>query len=462
MINAVMRTFSANENKVMETTNLATNYTTQLHLKFGRSSTSPNRMMTNGSIMNGNLNRFYPGNEVNGNLNQQTMKMETNGGEDKFEVPLPFGYHLDLDFLRVCDGDSQSSEETLQKLKELKKARRKQRKELEALMGIKQEQKDREKKLLTTNRSTLNIKTPPKTLHLDQPDIINSSELVREALRESMLSFQETLEQYKEQDITGFDLISTSTPNGPKKGNKFNTFPRIQNLGSPDEMPTGKLSRQLSNSSISSISTSSSALPYNTPLTPEAYLASLPSSVMTKLDEMETASIGSISSDMSTTTLRNIREQMARSLVKLKEYEKQVEAIPMLQVKLSVLKEEKRLLMLKLKAREAKLRRDRGEMYESDGYLDSQMLDDDMDTDDEDLDTRVAKMSNSLNRKYLMMSSNQTRRARSESPYAKCATVHPEDFISFQRKRPTSCGFNSDSSDVSPSSGRKYYTQVFY
>ena len=134
----------------------------------------------------------------------------------------------------------------------------------------------------------------------------------------------------------------------------------------------------------------------------------------------------------------------------------------MLQVKLSVLKEEKRLLMLKLKAREAKLRRDRGEMYESDGYLDSQMLEDDMDTDDEDLDSRVAKMSNSLNRKYLMMSSNQGRRARSESPYAKCTTVHPEDFISFQRKRSTSCGFNSDSSDVSPSSGRKYYTQVFH
>merc|ERR1719431_1816004 len=80
-----------------------------------------------------------------------------------------------------------------------------------------------------------------------------------------------------------------------------------------------------------------------------------------------------------------------------------------------------------------------------------------MDTDDEDLDSRVAKMSNSLNRKYSL--SNQTRRARSESPYAKCSTVHPEDFISFQRKRSTSCGFNSDSSDVSPTGGRKYYTQ---
>merc|ERR1719245_1227891 len=196
-----------------------------------------------------------------------------------------------------------------QKLKELKKARRKQRKTLEALMGIKQEQKDREKRLRdppATSRQTINLKTPPKTLQLDQPDIVNSSELVREALRESMLSFQETLDQYKEPNLSDFDLINTSTPNGSKKVNKFNTFPRIQNLGSPDEMPTGKLSRQLSNSSISSISTSSSALPYNTPLTPEAYLASLPSSVMTKLDEMETASIGSISSDMSTTTLRNI------------------------------------------------------------------------------------------------------------------------------------------------------------
>merc|ERR1719206_586198 len=339
-------------------------------------------------------------------------------------------------------------------------ARRKQRKTLEALMGIKQEQKDREKRLRdlpATNRHTINLKTPPKTLQLDQPDIVNSSELVREALRESMLSFQETLDQYKEPNLSDFDLINTSTPNGGKKVNKFNTFPRIQNLGSPDEMPTGKLSRQLSNSSISSISTSSSALPYNTPLTPEAYLASLPSSVIPMADEMETNSIGSISSEMSTNTLRNVREQMARSLVKLKEYEKQVEAIPMLQVKLSVLKEEKRLLMLKLKAREAKLRKDRGEMYESDGAFESQVFDEEMDTDDEDLDSRVAKMSSSLNRKYSM--SNQNRRARSESPYAKCSTVHPEDFISFQRKRSTSCGFNSDSSDVSPTGGRKYYTQ---
>ena len=125
---------------------------------------------------------------------------------------------------------------------------------------------------------------------------------------------------------------------------------------------------QTSNSSLSSISTNSSALPYNTATSPvsaqDLLLAGLPSSVKIPsfpgADPMETESITSISSEMSATTLRNVREQMARSLVKLKEYEKQVEAIPVMQVKLSVLKEEKRLLMLKLKQRELQLRKQNG------------------------------------------------------------------------------------------------------
>merc|ERR1719430_1696726 len=440
--------------------------------------------MTNGSIMQNhsiNMNRMYnslPGHTAtttttngngNGEVNGNNVTSPPNGAPP-FEVPLPFGYHLDLDFLRVCS-DELVSGETLQKLKELKRQRRKERKQLEALMGITQEQKEREKQRLMQEMPPpmspiMKKKSPPTTLQLSQPDIIHSSELVREALRESMLSFQETLDQYKDEagDISDFDLISggiTSTPANVKtKSAKYSTFPR-QNLGFPnDDIPVGKLSRQLSNSSISSISTSSSALPYNTPLTPEAYLASLPSSIQMKPDEKETNSIVSISSEMSTSTLRNVREQMARSLAKLKEYEKQVEAIPVLQVKLSVLKEEKRLLMLKLKAREARLRRDRGEqMYESDGAFESMVFDEDMDTDDEDLDSRVAKMSSSpAGGKYSVGNQNQ-RRARSESPYVKCGMVHPEDFISFQRKRSTSCGFNSDSSDISPSGGRKYYTQ---
>merc|ERR1711962_1709583 len=186
--------------------------------------------MTNGSIMQNhsiNMNRMYnslpttttSNGNGNGEVNGNNVTSPPNGAPP-FEVPLPFGYHLDLDFLRVCS-DELVSGETLQKLKELKKQRRKERKTLEALMGIKQEQTKEKLRMLKEMPPPMSPimkkKSPPTTLQLSQPDIIHSSELVREALRESMLSFQETLDQYKDEagDISDFDLISggiTSTP----------------------------------------------------------------------------------------------------------------------------------------------------------------------------------------------------------------------------------------------------------
>merc|ERR1719347_2331848 len=166
----------------------------------------------------------------NGEVNGNNVTSPPNGAPP-FEVPLPFGYHLDLDFLRVCS-DELVSGETLQKLKELKKQRRKERKTLEALMGIKQENKDKQRMIRDMPPAMspiLQKKSPPTTLQLSQPDIIHSSELVREALRESMLSFQETLDKYREEagDISDFDLLShgvTSTPSN-NKVTKFSTYP---------------------------------------------------------------------------------------------------------------------------------------------------------------------------------------------------------------------------------------------
>ncbi|KAK0082590.1 hypothetical protein PV325_010154 [Microctonus aethiopoides] len=60
--------------------------------------------------------------------------------------------------------------------------------------------------------------------------------------------------------------------------------------------------------------------------------------------DCDTASVGSGNSNLSTGTLQNIREQMAMSLERMKDLEEQVKAIPMLQVQVSVLKEEKRNL----------------------------------------------------------------------------------------------------------------------
>ncbi|XP_072766423.1 uncharacterized protein [Anoplolepis gracilipes] len=64
-----------------------------------------------------------------------------------------------------------------------------------------------------------------------------------------------------------------------------------------------------------------------------------------QLADSDNASVGSGNSNLSTGALQNIREQMAMSLERMKELEEQVKAIPMLQVQVSVLKEEKRNLL---------------------------------------------------------------------------------------------------------------------
>ena len=274
------------------------------------------------------------------------------------------------------------------------------------------------------------------------PDVVTTPEFIKEALRDAVQDFEQCLQRSKDDRLLASSAAAaapkTSTPKvkmfdliEDSKCAKFNTFPR--SLSSPEDhqlqqqTSTYKMFRQSSNSSLSSISSNS-----------EAVLAGLPSSVPAARDYSE--SIASITSEMSTHTLKNIREQMARSLSKLKEYEKQVEAIPVMQVKLSVLKEEKRLLMLKLKQRELQMRRERGELMESDVAID-------YDTEDgEDYDNDDCKV-------YFESAS----RARSESPYGRGLMVNPEDFPSVRKKRSASCGYNSDSDLMTPMTERRYF-----
>ena len=99
-----------------------------------------------------------------------------------FEIPLPFGYHMDLDFVRFCSEDTMISEETLDRLKDLRRQRRKQRKTLEALMGIRQEQRERDKRAVLSDvsrvtppslkQSTLLIQHGKKPHQVQQPDIL--------------------------------------------------------------------------------------------------------------------------------------------------------------------------------------------------------------------------------------------------------------------------------------------------
>lgn len=395
-----------------------------------------------GRYINGNVNDEVNGNCLNHNVVRSTLpRRSASAMADKFEIPLPFGFHMDLDFLRFCCDEPVSSE-TLERLKELRKARRRQRKQLEAIMGFQKEQRDRinqhiyninkkgsgdcssgqESPMQSTTFSFQHTPSRTSPVAVDLTHHLHTSEFMKEALKDAVLDFEQCLQ-------------------GTEK--KFNTFPR----GTEEPATHSELRERMeklyhrSNSSISSISTSSSALPYNLSSS-EAVLAGLPSSVPPRgslHDRMETDSIGSINSDMSTSTLRNIREQMARSLSKLKEYEKQVEAIPVLQVQLSVLKEEKRLLMLQLKQREFQMqRKEMREQRQEESDVPLDLMEDT--EDDEDFMSSRMKQPH----KYYMQ---ERPRARSESPFAKAGRVRPEEFISVRRQRSTSCGYNSDGSD---------------
>ena len=437
-----------------------------------------------GRYINGNGNVTS---DPNGNLNNVVRttlpRRSLSNGKDKFEIPLPFGFHMDLDFLRFCC-DEPVSTETLERLKDLRKARRRQRKELEAIMGFQREQRDRiNRHIYNINRSrsedegsrspsstrgmqstTFSFQhTPSRTspVAVDLTHHHHTSEFMKEALKDAVLDFEQCLQ----------GTLDLASGTGTASKSKYNTFPRSSSLTDEPPANQSELRERIeklyhrSNSSISSISTSSSALPYHTALSSDAVLAGLPSSVPPRSnhDQMETDSIGSINSEMSTTTLRNIREQMARSLAKLKEYEKQVEAIPVLQVKLSVLKEEKRLLMLQLKQREFQLRK---EVSQQQRLTNDESEIDLMEDTEDDMDDQnhYVKLKTPHHHYLNQSSSGERPRARSESPFAKGGRVRPEEFISVRRQRSTSCGYNSDGSDSPgpPGSGMMFESRRVY
>ena len=396
---------------------------------------SNNYNSNNSSYINNN-------NEVNGNNVSNGSGLQ----DSKFEVPLPFGYHMDLDFLRFCSDDKIGTE-TLERLKDLQRVRRHERRTLETMMGLRRSSGGRDRSTSKSvspsrNISSMTIHHHPTSVAPATPDLINTSDFVREALKDAVLDFEQCLERstrsHDSQTLRSFDLlnVASSTPLGGY--GRSQTFPRhYPPYLSPDE--PDRLFRPASNSSISSISTSSS---------PDAILAGLPSSVPPKAADhhaaLETESIASVNSDMSTATLKNIRDQIVKSLAKLKEYERQVEAIPVLQVKLSVLKEEKRLLILKLKQHELQLKR------ETRGVAD---LEDFGPVDDEDevFEDSGRREVRFMTDQDIRQRYESLRRARSESPYGgRQLTVNPEEFISVQRQRSTSCGYNSEDSEAGP------------
>ncbi|XP_072019319.1 uncharacterized protein [Amphiura filiformis] len=127
--------------------------------------------------------------------------------------------------------------------------------------------------------------------------------------------------------------------------------------------PNNLLQMSLQSESNSSLSSSTSSIPYSPPQHLRSERDQLAASVAQSLTaynltpstsgEMTPSSSGrSTPSLISAEALSAVRHQMVAALQRIKQLEEQIKAIPVLSVKVNVLKEEKRLLMMQLKSKQ--------------------------------------------------------------------------------------------------------------
>lgn len=208
----------------------------------------------------------------------------------------PYGYHIDLDFVRYCESIGQQADRT-GSIKR-RRDRRRQRQSMEVLLGL-------EPPFIHTLEKIHQKAIEEELPHSDT----KKSSLIQDDLYEVVSDFERTLQRSK----------------GKKLSNNLPDVTAVHET----------IHRAPSLSSMSSASGSSMTV--------------LPSVADTANGPREYDTISVESYGLSPAALQNIREQMALSLERTKELEERVKLIPSLQAQLSVLKEEKRQLLLQLR-----------------------------------------------------------------------------------------------------------------
>ena len=241
--------------------------------------------------------------------------------------------------------DTINSQSYLKQLKRIQREKRKLRKSMETYLGVEGQTR--------TEVMTSELANRTSTMPAYQESTTNR------LLNEIDTSVDATL--------TSIETMMQNSKNS-QTTKKFNTFPKkvgrqvAQDLQSYNETFTASLNksdRMDSSNSLSSVSTDTSEY-YLTPQ-PQAYTTKetttsrtsnmtsqqLAETIATLLPVEDAAAAGhSNTTNISKDSLHAMREAMAVSLQRMKELEEQVKAIPVLQVRISVLKEEKRLLGL--------------------------------------------------------------------------------------------------------------------
>ncbi|XP_076224637.1 KN motif and ankyrin repeat domain-containing protein 2 kank isoform X1 [Nomia melanderi] len=229
----------------------------------------------------------------NGNVGTQAYVSGSTGSKC---LCCPYGYHIDLDFVRYCEAVAAGSADDRSSIERRKKReRRRQCQSMEvllglvspALVGIEAELP----KIPQVPTATNGVATLPRPSYERQGCVQDSSAL---DLSDVVGDFEATLRRSRSTKTTGKQ-------------------DRTENDGTNTTMPI-----QNNNNNNAQVE---------------------------HPGDFDNASVGSGNSNLSTGALQNIREQMAASLERMRELEEQVKAIPMLQVQVSVLKEEKRNLL---------------------------------------------------------------------------------------------------------------------
>ncbi|XP_046481832.1 KN motif and ankyrin repeat domain-containing protein 2 isoform X1 [Neodiprion pinetum] len=227
---------------------------------------------------------------LNGNVGSQSYISGSIGTKC---LCCPYGYHIDLDFVRYCEAvaaGSSGSDRVSERRR--KRERRRQCQSMEVLLGLVSPAlagiESQLPKIAQESSSTNGITTLPRSSHARPCNVQHSPIL---DISDVVGDFEDTLRR------SSRSSRPSDRHNYTEQIDACVSRPSAQTEGPPD---------------------------------------------------LDNASITSGNSNPSTGALQNVREQMATALERMKDLEEQVKAIPMLQVKVSVLKEEKRHLQQRI------------------------------------------------------------------------------------------------------------------
>ncbi|XP_015915179.1 KN motif and ankyrin repeat domain-containing protein 2 [Parasteatoda tepidariorum] len=232
----------------------------------------------------------------------------------------PYGFHIDLDFVRFCDTLYNTAQ--LDKLRQQRRERRKEKKSVESYLGI----------------GNLAFHTKENNQILNKTATLpNDFYLHSDGLKDAVIDFEDTWQRSLKKSSSSNDI--------PKKQNGYHSF-YTSSVNNKKEQLFNLVSSKSHSSSTSSVSSQSTTV--SNFISTDATNSELISHENITSDNVSKSN-KSLGSSVKKSVLTNIRHQMASSLQRLKELEEQVKCIPILEVKLSALKEEKKSLLNQLK-----------------------------------------------------------------------------------------------------------------